>query len=125
MDNIRTYYKNISIGMHVHLKEINPDFIVSLPESSIYLVVDLRKVVDSDFKVDDFIAYCAEKGSVLIDDVPTTLLMASMSGFYTLEEGLENPGNKQIRISFSETKEKLKHIPYLLNELLKQYKQLL
>ena len=51
--------------------------------------------------------------------------MASMSGFYTLEEGLENPGNKQIRISFSETKEKLKHIPYLLNELLKQYKQLL
>lgn len=122
MNNIRSYYKNLSVAMHVQLKRENPNFIVSQPESSIYLVVDVRKVVGPAFKVDEFVSYCAEKGSVLIEDQPTTLLMASMSGFYSAgAEGFENPGNTQIRLSFCEPIEKLEKIPYLLNELLKQY----
>lgn len=122
MNNIRSYYKNISIAMHLKLKEMNADFIVSQPESSIYLVVDLRNLVQPGFKVDDFVSYCAEKGKVFIEGEPTTLLMASMSGFYCLEEGCAvNPGDTQIRLSFCDPLEKLEQIPYLLNELLKQY----
>ncbi len=122
MDSLRSYYRNLSLAMHLSLKETNPDFIVSQPESSIYLVVDLRKIVGPDFKVDAFVSYCAEKGSVFMDGEPTTLLMASMTGFYCPEEGCEkNPGDTQIRLSFCEPVEKLEKIPYLLNELLKQY----
>ena len=50
-----------------------------------------------------------------------TLLVAPMSGFYNQKEGLLNPGDTQLRLSFCETVEKSEHIPYLLHELLKNY----
>lgn len=117
----RDYYRKINRQLYQDLKKINPDFIVSQPESSIYLVVDVKNIVGPDFKSVDFVSYCAEHGRVIVDDVPMTLLVAPMVGFYNEVEGQANPGNTQLRLSFSETVDKLKYIPYLLNELLIDY----
>lgn len=123
MTQQRTYYKNISQRMYVAFKEINPDYIVSQPEASIYLVVDVRKVVQPAFNSEDFVSFCAEKGSVLLNGVPTTLLLTTMPGFYKTVPGQKNPGMTQIRISFCETMEKLHQIPLLFQKLLEQYEE--
>lgn len=124
MDHSRSYYKNISQGMHLGFKQLMPELIVSQPQASIYLIVDVRNIVKPGFSSDDFVSYCAEHGSVLLNGVPTTLLMTTMPGFYTLPAGADNPGRTQIRISFVETMDKLHQIPLLFKELLEQYETL-
>lgn len=123
MESARAYYREINQKMHQKLREENPNFIVSQPEASIYLVVDLKKVVKPGFQASDFITYCAEKGSVLVDGVPTTLLVSAMNGFYKGENEKINLADTQIRISFCEPAHKLKQIPYVFNELLKQFEE--
>lgn len=117
------YYRQINRKMYQKLIEVNADFIVSQPESSIYLVVDVKNVVQTGFNTSDFVIYCAERGRVFVDGVPMTLLAAPMSGFYNRDVDEENPGDTQLRLSFCETAEKSEHIPYLLNVLLKEYEQ--
>lgn len=114
------YYREISKNLYKQIKKINPNLIVSQPESSIYLVVDVKTIVKPGFNISDFVIFCAEEGRVLIDNIPTTLLVAPMTGFYNtpLED---NPGRTQFRISFCEPVEKLNYIPFLLNELLIAY----
>lgn len=124
MDRSREYYKNISQGMYLGFKELIPDLIVSQPQASIYLIVDVRNMVKPGFQSEDFISYCAEHGSVLLNGAPTTLLLTTMPGFYTLPEGVENPGDTQIRISFCETMDKLHQIPIVFKELLEQFEAL-
>ena len=46
---------------------------------------------------------CAGEGSVVIDGVETTLLIAPMNGFYDIKDDESNPGSTQFRISFVET----------------------
>lgn len=123
MTQQRTYYKNISQGMYLAFKELNPDYIVSQPEASIYIVIDVRNVVKPGFRSEDFVSYCAQKGSVLLNGVPTTLLLTTMPGFYKSVDGKTNPGETQIRISFCETMEKLHQIPLLFQKLLEQYEE--
>lgn len=123
MKDLTGYYQKINIAMYESLKAVNPGFIVSKPQSSIYLVVDVKNVVQPGFDSIDFVSYCAEKGSVLVDEVPTTLLTASMAGFYNKVEGQANPGDTQLRLSFCDPADKLKHVPYLLNELLKNFEK--
>lgn len=121
MESARAYYREVNGKMYQKLKEVNPDFIVSQPESAIYLVVDVKRIVQPGFQSADFIAYCAEKGSVDVDGVATTLLVSPMNGFYKAEDDKIMRAQTQIRISFCEPASKLKQIPYLLDELLKQY----
>lgn len=120
----RTYYKNISERMYLAFKELNPAYIVSQPEASIYMVVDVRNVVKPGFDSEDFVSYCAEKGSMLLNGVPTTLLLTTMPGFYHPIKGELNLGKTQIRISFCETMEKLHQIPLVFKDLLEQYEEL-
>ncbi|HLR92162.1 MAG TPA: aminotransferase class I/II-fold pyridoxal phosphate-dependent enzyme [Atopostipes sp.] len=117
----RNYYRQINRELYQALKKTNPDFLVSQPESSIYLVVDVKNIVGPDFDSVDFVSYCAEHGRVVVDGVPMTLLAAPMTGFYNKVNGQVNPGNTQIRLSFCETIDKLKYIPVLLDALLKDY----
>lgn len=119
----RNYYRTINVAMYRRLKEVNPNFIVSKPQSSIYLVVDVKNVVSSGFNSIEFVSYCAEKGNVLIDGVPTTLLVASMAGFYNKVNDQKNPGETQLRLSFCDPAEKLQHVPYLLNALLMNFEK--
>lgn len=118
---LKDYYKEQIMMVYNGLKEREPKLIVSSPDASIYSVIDVRNVVKPGFNAIDFVLYCAQEGSAKIDGVDTTLLVAPMSGFYNIEEGEENPGNTQFRISFVETPDNLAKIPELFVELLRQF----
>jgi len=120
---IREYYKEQILMVYNGLKEQEPGLIVSSPDAAIYSVVDVRNVVKPGFKAIDFILYCAQKGAVNINGVDTTLLVAPMKGFYNINEGEENPGNTQFRISFVETPENMAKIPELFVKLLREFEE--
>lgn len=70
--------------LHEGFKEVEPDFIVSRPEASIYFVIDVRKVAKPGFDGVEFASWCAEHGAVSLDDGKEyTLLMAPLNGFYS------------------------------------------
>jgi aspartate aminotransferase len=117
---LREYYKKQILMVYKGLKEQEPRLIVSSPDASIYSVIDVRNVVKPGFDSIDFVLYCAQEGSAVIDGVETTLLVAPLKGFYDAK-GKNNPGNTQFRISFVETPEKMSKVPELFVKLLKQY----
>ena len=119
--NIRGYYKELIFKVYNGLKEQEPGLIVSSPDASIYSVIDVRNVVKPGFDAIDFVLYCAQEGSVNIDGVETTLLVAPLKGFYNINEGEKNPGNTQFRISFVETPENMAKVPELFVKLLRQF----
>ncbi|MFZ5969943.1 MAG: pyridoxal phosphate-dependent aminotransferase [Bacillota bacterium] len=119
--NIREYYREQIVNVYNGLKEQEPGLIVSSPDASIYSVIDVRNVVKPGFDAVDFVLYCAQEGSVNIDGVETTLLVAPMKGFYDIAAGEENPGSTQFRISFVETPENMAKIPELFVKLLRQF----
>lgn len=121
--NIREYYKGHIVNVYNELKRLEPGLIVSSPDASIYTVIDVRNVVKPGFSGMDFVLFCAEKGSVDLDGVETTLLIAPMAGFYDIPKGEENPGNTQFRISFVETPENMAKIPELFVKLLNKYEE--
>lgn len=118
---IKAYYKEEITKVYNGLKEHEPNLIVSSPDASIYSVIDVRNVVKPGFDSIDFVLYCAGEGSVHIDGVETTLLVAPMKGFYDIKAGEPNPGSTQFRISFVESPDKLEQIPELFVKLLRQY----
>jgi aspartate aminotransferase len=118
---MRDYYRVHIMKVYNGLKKLEPGLIVSSPDASIYSVIDVRNVVKPGFKAIDFVLYCAQEGSAVIDGVETTLLVAPMNGFYDIEADKENPGDTQFRISFVETPENIAKIPELFVELLRQY----
>lgn len=118
---IREYYKAEIVAVYNGLKEQEPGLIVSSPDASIYSVIDVRNVVKAGFDSVNFVLYCAQEGSVSIDGVDTTLLVAPMKGFYDIPAGGINPGITQFRISFVETPENMAKIPELFVKLLRQY----
>lgn len=117
----RDYYKEQIVKVYNGLKEEEPGLIVSSPDASIYSVIDVKNVVKPGFDAIDFVLYCAGKGSVAIDGVETTLLVAPMKGFYDIKNDDENPGRTQFRISFVESPENMAKVPKLFVELLRQY----
>lgn len=118
---MRDYYRGQIMTVYNGLKEEEPGLIVSSPDASIYSVIDVRNVVKPGFKAIDFVLYCAQEGSAVIDGVETTLLVAPMNGFYDIENIEENPGRTQFRISFVESPENIAKIPKLFVELLRQF----
>lgn len=121
LETIRRHYKKIAYTMYEKFKQLNRDLIVSNPESSIYTVVDVRKIVKPGFNAVNFVQFCAYEGKVNVDGVETTLLVVPLTDFYNEVEGEDNPGRTQLRISYCEPIEKLEKIPYMLLELIKQY----
>lgn len=80
----RDYYRQMIFELHQGFKEVEPDFIVSRPEASIYFVIDVRKVAKPGFDGVEFASWCAEHGAVSLDDGQEyTLLMAPLNGFYS------------------------------------------
>lgn len=119
--SIKGYYKEQIFNVYNGLKALEPNLIVSSPDASIYSVIDVRNVVKPGFDATEFVLYCAGEGSVEIDGVETTLLVAPMKGFYDIPKGENNPGSTQFRISFVETPENMAKIPELFVKLLRQY----
>jgi len=118
---LREYYKEQIFSVYNGLKALEPGLIVSSPDASIYSVIDVRNVVKPGFDAIDFVLYCAQKGSVNINGVETTLLVAPLKGFYDIPAGENNPGSTQFRISFVETPENMAKIPELFVGLLRQF----
>lgn len=117
----REYYKKQIVQVYKGLKEQEPRLIVSSPDAAIYSVIDVKNIVKPGFDSVGFVLYCAEEGSVEIDGVGTTLLVAPMKGFYNTKKDEENPGITQFRIAFVESPENMGKIPELFIKLLKQY----
>lgn len=117
----RDYYKSMIAKVREGLLEKEPKLIVSRPDASIYSVIDVKNIVKSGFDSIDFVLYCAGEGSVVIDGVETTLLVAPMKGFYDIKDSDKNPGTTQFRISFVETPENMLKVPTLFVDLLRNY----
>lgn len=117
----RDYYRDLIVKVYNGLKELEPNLIVSSPDASIYSVIDVRNVVKPGFDSIDFVLYCASEGSVELDGVETTLLVAPMKGFYNIDNDEENPGRTQFRISFVESPENMAKVPELFVKLLRKY----
>lgn len=118
---LREYYREQIMMVYNGLKAQEPGLIVSSPDASIYTVIDVKKVVKPGFDAIDFVLYCAQEGSVSINGIETTLLVAPMKGFYDIKAGQPNPGSTQFRISFVESPENMAKIPELFVELLRQF----
>ena len=118
---LRNYYKEIMFKLYDGMKALEPGLIVSSPDASIYSVIDVRNVVKPGFDSIDFVLYCAQEGSVNLNGVDTTLLVAPLKGFYDIKPGDPNPGSTQFRVAFIETPENMEKVPELFVKLLKQY----
>ncbi|MBM7562776.1 pyridoxal phosphate-dependent aminotransferase [Fusibacter tunisiensis] len=119
--SLRTYYKELIVNVYNGLKALEPKLIVSSPDASIYSVIDVRNVVKPGFDAIEFVLFCAGEGSVEIDGVETTLLVAPMKGFYDIPKGEPNPGSTQFRISFVESPENMAKVPELFVKLLRKF----
>ena len=119
--SIREYYKELIFNVYNGLKQQEPGLIVSSPDASIYSVIDVRNVVKPGFDAIDFVLFCAGEGSVDLNGVETTLLVAPMKGFYNVAKGEKNPGSTQFRISYVETPENKAKLPELIVKLLRNF----
>ena len=117
----REYYGRIMKQMHADFAKLLPSAIVSVPEASIYSVVDVRKIAKPGFNAGDFVNYCATKGSIDIKGEKTTLLVAPMAGFYKVSAGKSNPGTTQMRIALVAPENEMLLVPRLFAELFNQY----
>lgn len=120
---LREYYGDLIKKVSTGLKELEPGLIVSSPDASIYTVIDVRNVVKPGFDAIDFVLYCAGEGSVDLNGVESTLLVAPLKGFYDIPEGENNPGNTQFRISYVETPESMLKVPELFVKLLRKFEE--
>ena len=118
---ISSYYKPMLADFCSELKSRLPGVIVSSPDSSIYSVIDVRDIAPAGFKAMDFVLYCAKEGKVELDGEYYTLLVAPMSGFYSVEKGEKNPGDTQMRVAYVPVKEDMKKAPLLFEKLFKAY----
>jgi len=118
---LREYYKKMMVALTAEMKERLPGVIVSSPDASIYSVVDVRNIVDFDFDASDFVMYCSKEGKVDIEGTDYTLLVSPMAGFYSVEDGEENPGKTQMRIAYVAPPEEMKLVPLLFEKLFKTY----
>ncbi len=121
----RDYYGAILPKIAAEIREAIPWAIVSRADASIYLVVDVRDIVQPWWDTVAFSLFCAREWKVDIDGVAHTLLVAPMAGFYSVPNTFgiteKNPWQTQMRIACVETPERMALIPMLLKELLGQF----
>ena len=120
----RNYYKPMMSVLRVSLQDKLPGIIVSSPEAALYSVIDVRNIAKPGFNSNDFVLYCSQKGKVNVEGRDYTLLVAPMSGFYSVSEGEVNPGVTQMRIAYVARPEKIILLPRLFKVLFEKYESL-
>jgi aspartate aminotransferase len=125
-DQQRQHYKGLMTDFYEQMQIELPAAIVSQPQAAIYSVVDVRNMVPSTFSAEDFVLFCAQQGSVQIEQPDgtfkaMTLLAAPMSGFYQPQPGQPNPGKTQLRIAFVLDGQRMAYVPVLLKNLLRVF----
>ncbi len=118
----RSYYRPLITSLAKEMKERVAGIIVSSPDASIYSVVDVRNIVGEWFDAKQFVMYCAREGTVDLDGVRRTLLVAPMEGFYNTAPGETNPGKTQMRIAYVEPPDRMRLVPRLFSTLLGNYR---
>ena len=99
------------------LNEELPGVIVSEPEASIYCIIDFKNIANENFDSDEFVNFCAAKGSVEINQKLFTVLLAPMKGFY------KNSyiGKTQVRLALVESVHLLDIAPKIISTLFKTF----
>lgn len=117
------YYHLLKNNVTQELKRETPGLIVSKPGGAPYSTLDTRNInwLKPSFNAEDFVNFCAQYGSVLIDGEPTTLLLSPMADFYNVDPGEENPGRTQARLAYAAPPEDLYLVPKLFYPLLRQF----
>ena len=118
----RAYYAPMLAELARGFQEALPGVIVSLPQASLYAVVDLRELAPADFDAKDFVTWCATEGRVSIEGTDFTLLAAPMAGFYTQREA-GAAGATQLRLAMVESPERMARVPELFAALYRSYLQ--
>lgn len=118
---LREYYRKMMLGFTEGLRAALPGVVVSSPDAAIYSVVDVQAVAAPGFDALDFVLWCAERGKVLHEGRPVTVLTAPMAGFYAAAPGEPNPGRTQLRIAYVESPEVMAKVPRLFAELFRDY----
>ena len=77
----KEYYFKLMKQLRTDLLREIPGLIVSDPESSIYIMIDFKNIVNEKFDSKDFIQFCASKGRVEYKDKFYTLLLAPFKTF--------------------------------------------
>ena len=75
----KEYYFKLMKQLRTDLLREIPGLIVSDPESSIYIMIDFKNIVNEKFDSKDFIQFCASKGRVEYKNKFYTLLTGSPS----------------------------------------------
>lgn len=119
----RAYYAPMLTALARGFAEALPGIIVSLPQASLYAVVDLCRIAPPGFDAAAFVTWCASKGRVTLDGADYTLLAAPMRGFYTAD-GDSAPGATQLRLAMVESPEKMAMVPSVFASLLHAYARL-
>ena len=117
----RDYYLPLMKSIRDSIIEKIPGVLVSKPSAAIYLIIDFKNICSPKFDANDFIQYCAIKGSVRYKKINYTLLFAPLNEFYSGDKKVKT----QIRIAIVEKPEYLMIAPLILSELFKQYSELI
>ena len=112
-----SYYKRILRNLKENLLKELPGLIVTDPESSIYCIIDFKNICDKNFDAEDFVKYSAGQGKFLLNNELYTLLLAPMSGFYTIP----GYGKTQLRIAIVESEDLIMKTPKILAGLYQDY----
>ncbi|HCH65586.1 MAG: aminotransferase class I/II [Deltaproteobacteria bacterium] len=116
----RGYYAPMLRALAEGFEAVLPGIIVSLPQASLYSVVDLRRIAPPGFDAGRFVSWCASEGRVSLDGTDYTLLVAPMQGFYTDRSGGSH-GATQLRLAMVESPEKMALVPRLFAALFRAY----
>jgi len=114
----REYYRALMTETAEEIRQALPKAVVSSPDAAIYLVVDVKDVVDKNFEMGKFVLWCAREGKVKMGEKWMTLLVAPMRGFYGSGSDV---GRTQMRIACVESSEKMELVAELLGKLLREY----
>ena len=106
--------------MKNNLKNELPGVIVSEPEASIYCIIDFKKIAKENIDSGQFVNFCAEKGSVKINQKMFTVLLAPMKGFYKNS----HIGKTQVRLALVESVDLLDIAPKIISTLFKTFSRL-
>jgi len=116
----RAYYAPMLTALASGFEAELPGIIVSLPQASLYTVIDLRRIAPPGFDAAAFVKWCASVGRVHLDGADYTLLAAPMRGFYA-GWGADRPGTTQLRLAMVESPEKMSLVPAVFAALLRTY----
>jgi aspartate aminotransferase len=121
-DRQRSYYRALLEEVRSGLVDALPGLVASAPEAALYSVIDVRNIAAPGFDAAEFVSWCAKEGSVVVDGVPHTLLVAPMGGFHARRPAPPE-SRTQMRIAFVEPAAEMRKVPALFSALFRAWQE--